>query len=85
MAVIFIGAVATGIETLGKYGTIIYTNREQIVEYVENFGQYAKDKGKGFLVHTELPPSEDDKKHQDWVIFSTGSNAYPLSGSWHPA
>ena len=31
IAVIFIGGVISGLEAINKYGTIIYTNREQIV------------------------------------------------------
>jgi ribosomal protein S15P/S13E len=86
MAVLFIaGVVIPGVETIYKYGNIIYTNHNQIVDYADHFAQYAKDQAKGFLVHTPKPPTEEDKQHQDMAIFPTGSLVYPVSGDWRPS
>jgi hypothetical protein len=84
LAVVFVGSVTAGLEAINKYGTIIYTNKEHIIQYVNNFGHYAADQARGFLVHSEKPPTDEDKKHQDQVFFSTGSLVYPVTGKWSP-
>lgn len=86
MAVLFVtGVVIPGVETICKYGNIIYTNHDQIVYYADHFAQYAKDQAKGFLVHTPKPPTQEDRQHQDMAIFPTGSSVYPISGDWRPS
>ena len=85
LAVIFIGELSDGIQAIQKIGYVIYSSRENVANYASHFAQYAKDSAKGFLVHTETPPTEEDKKHQEWTIFPTGSQVYPVTGSWTPS
>ncbi|MBE0545373.1 MAG: hypothetical protein IH623_28875 [Verrucomicrobia bacterium] len=85
MAVLFVTNVVRSVETIYKYGNIVYSNTERIKDYAQHFADYTKDKAIGFLVHTDKPPTEEDKKYQQWAIFPTGSLVYPISGSWKPS
>jgi hypothetical protein len=85
LAVIFIGEVKDGIDAIHDIGTIVFSNRETIELYIEHFSDYTKENPKGLLVHTENPPTDEDKQRQEWAIFPTGSYVAPLSASWHPS
>lgn len=76
-AVIFIGEVKDGIDAIRDFGTLVYSNRETIASYIEHFSDYASQQAKGLLVHTENPPTEEDRRHQEWAIFPTGSYVAP--------
>src|ERR1017187_2137699 len=39
LAVIFIGGVLTGLDEINKYANIVYTKREQIINYSEQIGR----------------------------------------------
>ena len=82
LAVIFVGGFAAGVETVAKYGSIIYTSRPQIEHYIAHLADYTKDQAKGLLAHTDRPPTREDIERKEWVIFPTGTNVYPVSGSW---
>lgn len=85
LAVIFVGGFINGLEMIYKYGNIIYSNKDQIVSYTAHFASYTKDRAIGFLVDTNSPPTEEDKKYQEWAIFPTGSSLIPVSGDWRPS
>ena len=83
-AVMFIGALSSGIEAIEKYAPIVYANGCQFSVYASHFADYTTDSAKGFLAHMPKPPTPEDKQRQDLVIFSTGTLVYPLSGQWRP-
>jgi hypothetical protein len=85
LAVIFIGEVKEGIDAIRDFGTLVYSNRETIELYIDHFSDYATEQAKGLLVHTENQPTEEDKLHQEWAIFPTGSYVAPLSSGWNPS
>jgi hypothetical protein len=83
LAVIFIGSLVSGIEAISKYGTIVWANHEQIVSYVSTFANYATEQTKGVLAYINTMPTAEDMQYQQWPIFPTGTQLYPISGSWH--
>jgi hypothetical protein len=84
-AVMLIGALVAGVEAIEKYGPIVWANGNQAISYVSHYAQFATDEAKGFLVHTTTPPTPEDKRRPDPVLFWTGSHVYPLSGQWQPS
>lgn len=83
LAICFIGSFRDGVETIAKYGPIVWVDGTYIASYVNHYAEHATEQAKGFLAHTSIPPTPEDKLHADMVIFSTGSQIFPLSGSWH--
>jgi hypothetical protein len=85
LAVILIGSVLHGIDYIDKYSVMIYVNGQQLISYVNDYTRHAKEKPIGYIVRKDIPPTEEDKHQPDPVIFTTGTQLYPNSGSWHPA
>lgn len=83
LAVIFVGSLIAGIEAINKYGTIVWANQDQIISYVSTFADYATQQTKGVLAYVNSLPSAEDLQHQTWPIFPTGTQLFPISGSWH--
>ena len=82
LAVIFIGELKDGACAIYDFGNLVYTNRDKIEYYALHFVDYAKTQAIGLLIHTENPPTEEDKQYPQLAIFSTGSLIYPLSSGW---
>ncbi len=82
LAVIFIGGLVAGFEAIHKYGTIVWANQEQIINYASAFADYATQQTKGVLAYINTPPTSEDMQHQQWPIFPTGTQLFPISGNW---
>ena len=82
LAVILIGGILQGFEYINKYSKIIYADGQQLIAYVDDYAQHAKEKPFGYVVQKDTPPSEEDKHQPDPIYFTTGSAVYPASGNW---
>jgi hypothetical protein len=82
IAVIFIGAFAAGIEEIGRGADFIFATTSQIADYTAHFSDYTKGPPKGFLVHTLTPPASLNMGQPIWTTYSSGTEMFPVSGSW---
>jgi hypothetical protein len=82
LCVILIGGILQGFEYIGKYSKILYADGQQLITYIDNYAQHADEKPVGYVVRKDTPPSDEDRRQPDPVIFNTGSLVYPVSGNF---